>query len=89
MPRFTVIFQLWIFSGLAFDGPYSDMESEVNYQADTHTVTLTFTGFESSLHGVMNYDWAVGTEPGTEDIQPYMEHGIVHTEEDNVAGDGR
>jgi hypothetical protein len=42
---------------------------------------MHFTGFESKLHGISSYDWAVGTTPGDEDIQPYVERGIYHFDE--------
>ncbi|CAG2246701.1 unnamed protein product [Mytilus edulis] len=61
---------------------------DVDYTVDTTTVTVTFDGFESHLHGVMMYEWAVGTSPGGEDVQPFMSEGIIHSEEENVAGDG-
>lgn len=53
-----------------------------------HTVTVGFRGFESSLHGIAAYDWAIGTEPMGEDVQPYMEYAIRHTEtfEENLHG---
>jgi len=75
-------------TGLVFDGADDTMTADVNYQADTHSVTLTFSGFESSLHGIVNYDWAIGTQPGLEDLQPFIEHGVIHAEEVTVAGDG-
>lgn len=49
---------------------------------------MRFSGFESSLHGITGFDWAIGTTVGAEDIQPYLEDGIIHAEEDDVAGDG-
>lgn len=65
-----------------------DMGVDIDFTSDTTTVTVQFEGFESHLHGVMSYEWAVGTTPGGEDVQPFMSEGIIHTEEDNVAGDG-
>ena len=62
---------------------------DVDYTVDTTTVTIQFDGFESHLHGVMMYEWAVGTSPGGEDVQPFMSEGIIHSEEENVAGDGK
>ena len=50
---------------------------------------MRFFGFESSLHGISAFDWSIGSTPNGEDIQPYMEHGIVHNEEDNVPGYGK
>ena len=67
-------------SGFAVDGSEQRLELDVDYQADMHTVTIGFTGFESSLHGISAYDWAIGTEPMGEDVQPYMEYAIRHTE---------
>ncbi|XP_053401006.1 uncharacterized protein LOC123523226 isoform X2 [Mercenaria mercenaria] len=48
---------------------------------------MQFSGFESSLHGIMAFDWAIGTTPGAEDVQPYLEDGIINNEE-YVDGNG-
>jgi hypothetical protein len=74
--------------GIVHDGPYEHLVNDIDYQADTHTLTIQFSGFESSLHGILEYDWAIGTTPGSEDVQPYLEQGIIHNEEENVAGTG-
>ncbi|XP_052081925.1 uncharacterized protein LOC127719726 isoform X2 [Mytilus californianus] len=81
-------------AGLVVDGADGTDENtpalgvDVDYTVDTTTVTVTFDGFESHLHGVMMYEWAVGTSPGGEEVQPFMSEGIIHSEEENVAGDG-
>ncbi|XP_060596420.1 uncharacterized protein LOC132750448 [Ruditapes philippinarum] len=75
-------------TGIVHDGPYEHLENDIDYQADTHTLTIQFSGFESSLHGILEYDWAIGTTPGSEDVQPYLEQGIIHNEEENVVGNG-
>ncbi|KAL5014713.1 hypothetical protein ScPMuIL_008983 [Solemya velum] len=82
-------------AGVAIDGADGSEDLDRNglgfdldLQADTNTVTVQFRGFESELHGVMSYGWAVGTEPGMEDIQPFIEVGIIHKEEEDVAGEG-
>ena len=49
---------------------------------------MTFSGFESSLHGIKAYDWSIGTSPDGEDIQPFIEFGLVHNDKNNVAGQG-
>jgi hypothetical protein len=67
----------------------SDIGDDTDYQSDMSTVSVQFTGFESHKHGVMAYEWAVGTTPGGEEIQPFMPHGIIHKEEKDVKGDGR
>ncbi|KAL5013969.1 hypothetical protein ScPMuIL_008239 [Solemya velum] len=72
-------------TGVAVDGAG---DSDLDFQADTSTVTVQFHGFESEMYGVMSYEWAVGTTPGGEDIQPFMESGIVHREEEQVVGNG-
>ncbi|XP_076085507.1 uncharacterized protein LOC143056307 [Mytilus galloprovincialis] len=81
-------------AGLIVDGAdgtdttSTELGVDVDYTVDTTTVTIQFDEFESHLHGVMMYEWAVGTSPGGEDVQPFMSEGIIHSEEENVAGDG-
>jgi hypothetical protein len=65
------------------DGVY-----EIDQQLDASTVMVQFTGFESSLHGIMKFEMAVGTEPEKQDVLPFTEENIVHMEESNVAGNG-
>lgn len=62
--------------------------NDINYQSDISTVSAQFSDFTSNLHGVMSYEWSVGTEPAGEDVLPFTSHGIVHKEEMNVKGDG-
>ena len=71
------------------DGDNYVLEHDTDYQLHTSTVTLQFTGFESHLHGVVDYEWAVGTTPGGEDTLSYTPHGLIHAEEDNVHGNGK
>lgn len=61
---------------------------EIDQQLDASTVTVQFTGFESSLHGIMKFEMALGTGPEKQDILPFTEENIVHMEESNVAGNG-
>ena len=70
------------------DGNNYVLEHDTDYQLDLSTVTLQFTGFESHLHGVVDYKWAVGTTPGGEDTLSYTPHGLIHSEEENVRGNG-
>jgi len=65
------------------------MGVDVDYTHDYSTVTAQFSGFTSHLHGVMSFEWAVGTSAGGEEVQPFMEHGINHHEEENVPGYGK
>ncbi|XP_071177975.1 uncharacterized protein [Mytilus edulis] len=80
-------------AGLIVDGADGTDETstevgvDVDYTIDTTTVTVQFDQFESHLHGVMMYEWSVGTTPGGEEVRPFMSEGIIHSEEKNVAGD--
>ena len=62
---------------------------EHDYQLHSSTVTLQFNGFESHLHGVVDYEWAVGSTPGGEDTLSYTPHGLIHSEEENFHGNGK
>jgi len=62
---------------------------DIDVTLDVTTVTVQFEGFESAEQGIMGYEWAVGTTPGGEEVQPFMPHAIVHKEEKDVKGDGR
>ncbi|XP_063408918.1 uncharacterized protein LOC134692399 [Mytilus trossulus] len=81
--------------GIVVDGtdstdhdPVSDIGVDVDYQSDTSTVSVQYTDFESHLHGVMDYEWAVGTTPGGQDVTTFSSDGIFHVEEQTIAGDG-
>ncbi|XP_052806221.1 uncharacterized protein LOC128235438 [Mya arenaria] len=67
-------------TGIAVDGPRGGISNDIDYQGDMHTVTMSFSGFKSSLHGIQTYDWAIGTTPQGEDVQPYLEYAIRHSE---------
>ncbi|CAG2214886.1 unnamed protein product [Mytilus edulis] len=81
--------------GIVIDGtdrtdhdPVSDIGIDVDYQSDISTINVQYTGFESHLHGVMDYEWAVGTTPGGQDVTTFSSDGILHVEEETIAGDG-
>ncbi|OPL20593.1 hypothetical protein AM593_04880, partial [Mytilus galloprovincialis] len=42
------------------DGYTLVLNEDMDYQLDFSTTTLQFNGFESHLHGVVDYEWAVG-----------------------------
>ena len=84
------------FSGTVIDGaattyniPSLALDGDIDYQSDITTVSMQFAGFTSHLHGVMAYEWSVGTTPGGEEVMPFTTHGIIHKEERNVPGDGK
>lgn len=67
-------------AGSVVDGPV--LTADIDYQADTHTVTARFEGY-FSLHGVVLYEWAVGVAPGDTSVQSFTGMGI-HVDDDGV-----
>ena len=61
---------------------------DIDYDVDSSSISVKFSGFESALHGISSFVWAVGTKPGLEDVQPFTEIGIYTSEEGNDAGTG-
>ncbi|CAG2193139.1 unnamed protein product [Mytilus edulis] len=64
------------------------LDDDTDYQLHPTVVTVQFDGFESHLHGVMEYKWAVGTTPGGEDVMSFIPYGLIHSEEVSVKGNG-
>ncbi|XP_022103294.1 uncharacterized protein LOC110986022 [Acanthaster planci] len=62
-------------TGYVNDG--SSFLQDTDAQQERTTVTIMFDDFESQLHGISRYEWAVGTTPGGEEIQPMTSDGIV------------
>ncbi|XP_078573994.1 uncharacterized protein LOC144860567 isoform X3 [Branchiostoma floridae x Branchiostoma japonicum] len=86
-------------AGVVVDGPHmADSEADdvatvdVDYQHHTGTVTVRFKGFESARHGIVHYEWAVGTAALWDDVQPYSSAGIVLYEDnadmEGIGGEG-
>ncbi|KAI8519526.1 hypothetical protein Bbelb_027830 [Branchiostoma belcheri] len=82
-------------AGVVVDGPrMADSEGDdvatvdVDYQLHTGTVTVRFKEFESARHGIVHYEWALGTAALWDDVQPYSSEGIV-TYNDNANVEGR
>ncbi|XP_078585863.1 uncharacterized protein LOC144867674 [Branchiostoma floridae x Branchiostoma japonicum] len=85
--------------GVVADGPHmTDSETDdvstvdVDYQLQTGAVTVRFKGFESARHGIVHYEWAVGTAALWDDVMPYSSAGIVLHDEDlsmeGIGGEG-
>ncbi|XP_070573769.1 uncharacterized protein [Ptychodera flava] len=81
--------------GFVTDGPevetndeMEQMAVDIDYQKEIGTVTAQFTGFESEQHGIVHYEWAVGTTPRSDDVQPYISDGIVTDDEGYHIGEG-
>eukprot|EP00058_Branchiostoma_floridae_P003027 XP_002588515.1 hypothetical protein BRAFLDRAFT_79470 [Branchiostoma floridae] len=64
------------------------MAVDIDYQRDVSTVTVRFSGFESDQHGIIHYEWSVGTEPRLDDVQPYTASGIVLSDHTDNPGGG-
>ncbi|XP_035698714.1 uncharacterized protein LOC118431579 [Branchiostoma floridae] len=86
-------------AGVVVDGPHmADSQADdvatvdVDYQLHTGTVTVRFKGFESARHGIVHYEWAVGTAALWDDVQPYSSAGIVLYEDnadmEGIGGEG-
>ncbi|XP_022100316.1 uncharacterized protein LOC110984425 [Acanthaster planci] len=71
-------------AGYVTDGP--SILQDIDAQKEKTTVTIWFDEFESSLHGISHYEWAVGTTPGGEDIQPLTSAGIVPGNDKDIRG---
>ncbi|ESO82597.1 hypothetical protein LOTGIDRAFT_236952 [Lottia gigantea] len=78
-------------AGIVLDGAEGTEGSpsvDIDYQLETGTVTVQFSGYESALHGISRFDWAVGTTAGGEEVQPFMEASLIHKEEADLPGNG-
>ncbi|XP_033637723.1 uncharacterized protein LOC117298529 [Asterias rubens] len=71
-------------TGYVTDGPA--MLHDTDSQQERTTVTIWFDDFESQLHGISSYEWAVGTTPGGEDIQPLTSDGVVPGSDPDIPG---
>lgn len=73
--------------GIVFDGIGNREEFyDIDYDSDSATASLSFSGFKSTIHGIASFEWAVGTKPGLEDVQPFTETGLIPPEEDYIDG---
>ncbi|XP_077992165.1 uncharacterized protein LOC144446291 [Glandiceps talaboti] len=81
-------------AGIVEDGPETEIVSseivsvDVDYQKEETVVTAQFMGFESQVHGISHYEWAVGTQPRSDDVQPYTNAGIVLSGDHDNPGEG-
>lgn len=66
--------------GIVWDGPSTSVSGDIDTQTDHTTVTFHFSGFKSALHGISQYEWALGTVPKLDDAKPYTEEGIITSE---------
>ncbi|XP_070562332.1 uncharacterized protein [Ptychodera flava] len=80
--------------GIVIDGSEPAMSEngtligDVDYQKEATVVSAHFHGFESYMHGIVHYEWAVGTTPRGDDVQPFIRAGIVVGSEENNPGGG-
>ena len=70
--------------GVVMDGP--DVGEDVDVQRSKYTITASFHGFHSMAHGISHYIWAVGTEPLTDDVMPFISEGVVEADDADQNG---
>nr|XP_006817933.1 PREDICTED: uncharacterized protein LOC100377080 [Saccoglossus kowalevskii] len=81
-------------AGITDDGPDTQtigtniVSVDTDYQKEDTVVTAQFHGFGSQVHGIVYYEWAVGTQPRLDDIQPYTDAGIVVDNQHGNPGEG-
>ena len=68
-------------TGLELDGAGSE---DIDYQLHTHTITATFTGFQSALHGITHHEVGVGSRPMYDDIYSFSHEGIISEDVDGI-----
>lgn len=71
-------------TGHLIDGPDgTDADNQETIGADwdvtldEHSVTMQFEDFRSQEYGIQHIEWAIGTTPNGEDVQPFMSEGVV------------
>ena len=65
------------------------MTSDLDKQLVSSTVSVQFSGFENTFHGVMRFEVAVGTQPVGEDELPFTLTNIVHMEQPDIVCHGQ
>jgi hypothetical protein len=60
-------------AGSVDDGPGADVDA----QTSTTTIEASWVGFADPETGISAYEWAIGTSPGGEEIQPFTSVGVV------------
>ena len=67
--------------GIVWDGTGATVHQDIDYQLDRDFVSMRFYGFESALHGIDRYEWAIGSQPRYDDVMPFTSYGIIVTDE--------
>ena len=62
-------------TGIVTDGP--DAGRDIDYQLEQSMVTYHFDGFESTLHGLVSHEVAIGRRPKFDDILPYSTANVL------------
>ncbi|XP_070564497.1 uncharacterized protein [Ptychodera flava] len=70
------------------EGENGTLAGDKDYQMEGTLITAHFSGFESHMHGIVHYEWAIGTEPRGDDVQPFIRAGIVVAPGADNPGDG-
>ncbi len=62
-------------AGYVNDGTGTDL----GYQASTTSLSANWDSFVDPESGIVDYEWAIGTTPGAQDVQAFLSMGIVTT----------
>ena len=60
-------------AGVVNDGPGADRV----VQASNTTISANWSGFNGGPSGIVDYQWAIGTRPGDEDVQAFTSVGVA------------
>ena len=61
--------------GVVRDG--ADLDNDLDYQWQGHTLTVNFAGFESALNSIYGHEIGVGTKPKYDDVLTYTSNNII------------
>ncbi|XP_033105583.1 uncharacterized protein LOC117107873 isoform X2 [Anneissia japonica] len=81
--------------GMVWDGTETEIidgrlivAHDIDAQMQETELFAIFHGFESQLDGLAAYEWAIGTEPRFDDVQPFSQAGLVLYKDPNQMGTG-
>ena len=69
-------------TGTVTDGPTPD--ADIDYQLQSHSLTVQFFGFESARDLIARHEVGVGTRPKYDDVLTYSSEGIISEDVDGI-----
>ena len=67
--------------GIVWDGTGISFSDDIDFQTDDESISMVFTGFESSRFGLASHAWAIGTAPLYDDVMSFTNNGMSITDE--------